>query len=85
MRSLRGFPLHVPWSVVWIPNRIPILPTLMRGNGKLRCKIEKLENLEQLRVLCAGHAIVVGVTHQASIGIDTPEDYAAFVARRLAG
>jgi len=50
-----------------------------------RCRIEQLESLEQLRVLHAGYAILVGVTHQPSIGIDTPDDYAAFIARRRAG
>ena len=50
-----------------------------------RCASEQLESLEQLRVLHHGHAIAVGVTHNVSIGIDTPEDYAAFVARRRAG
>jgi 3-deoxy-manno-octulosonate cytidylyltransferase (CMP-KDO synthetase) len=47
--------------------------------------IENAEKLEQLRVLQAGHAIYVGVVEQASSGIDTPADYAAFVARRRAG
>lgn len=50
-----------------------------------RCEIEKLENLEQLRVLHCGQPILVGVTLRPSIGIDTPDDYAAFVARRRAG
>jgi 3-deoxy-manno-octulosonate cytidylyltransferase (CMP-KDO synthetase) len=40
--------------------------------------------LEQLRVLENGHAILVAVVDHASRGIDTPEDYAEFVARRLA-
>lgn len=43
--------------------------------------IEQAEKLEQLRVLQRGHAIAVGVTQHSSSGIDTPEDYAAFVAR----
>lgn len=43
--------------------------------------IENLEMLEQLRVLSMGHAIQVGVTDHAASGIDTPDDYAAFVAR----
>ena len=43
--------------------------------------IEKVENLEQLRVLDAGHAIQVGVIDEPTIGIDTPEDYRAFVER----
>lgn len=47
-----------------------------------RCETEKLESLEQLRVLHHGHAILVGVTQHVCAGIDTPEDYQAFVARR---
>ncbi|HVU87619.1 MAG TPA: 3-deoxy-manno-octulosonate cytidylyltransferase [Pirellulales bacterium] len=44
-------------------------------------RIERLEKLEQLRVLDAGHAIAVGVVDEPTVGIDTPEDYAAFVRR----
>lgn len=47
-----------------------------------RATIEKVENLEQLRVLAAGHSIAVGVIDEPTIGIDTPEDYRAFVARQ---
>jgi 3-deoxy-manno-octulosonate cytidylyltransferase (CMP-KDO synthetase) len=47
--------------------------------------LENAEKLEQLRVLQAGHTIYVGVVPHASSGIDTPADYAAFVARRKAG
>jgi 3-deoxy-manno-octulosonate cytidylyltransferase (CMP-KDO synthetase) len=43
--------------------------------------IERLEKLEQLRVLDAGHAILVGVVDEPSCGIDTPEDYRRFVER----
>ncbi len=43
--------------------------------------IEVVESLEQLRVLQAGHAILVGVIAEPSIGIDTAADYRAFVAR----
>jgi 3-deoxy-manno-octulosonate cytidylyltransferase (CMP-KDO synthetase) len=46
-----------------------------------RTPLEKLENLEQLRVLENGHTIAVGVVHDPTVGIDTPEDYKAFVAR----
>lgn len=46
-----------------------------------RTGIELVENLEQLRVLEAGHSIVVGTIDDPTIGIDTPADYAAFVAR----
>lgn len=44
-------------------------------------RIEQLEKLEQLRVLEAGFSIGVGVVPAAPRGIDTPADYAAFVAR----
>lgn len=44
-------------------------------------KLEAIEKLEQLRVLENGHAILVAVVEHASRGIDTPEDYAAFVDR----
>ncbi len=52
-----------------------------------RTPLEKLENLEQLRVLESGQEIVVGVIDEPTIGIDTPADYAAFVERtkQLAG
>jgi 3-deoxy-manno-octulosonate cytidylyltransferase (CMP-KDO synthetase) len=48
--------------------------------------LERLESLEQLRVLEHGHAIAVAVTRGAPTpGIDTPEQYEAFVARVKAG
>ncbi len=43
--------------------------------------LEQIERLEQLRWLGAGHRIAVGVGERGSVGIDTPEDYEAFVAR----
>ncbi|MCA9120351.1 MAG: 3-deoxy-manno-octulosonate cytidylyltransferase [Planctomycetaceae bacterium] len=43
--------------------------------------MEQIERLEQLRVLEAGHQILVGVVDEPTIGIDTPEDYRAFVSR----
>lgn len=46
-----------------------------------RSDAEKLESLEQLRVLAAGFEILVGVIDEPTIGIDTPEDYRAFVSR----
>jgi len=46
--------------------------------------LEECERLEQLRVLENGFEIAVGIVPQAASGIDTPEDYAAFV-RRLKG
>ncbi len=43
--------------------------------------LENIEKLEQLRALQAGTKIHVTVVSHCSIGIDTPEDYAAFVKR----
>ncbi|MEQ8787007.1 MAG: 3-deoxy-manno-octulosonate cytidylyltransferase [Pirellulaceae bacterium] len=51
------------------------LATLPRGD------LEKLENLEQLRVLSAGYDLQVGVIDEPTVGIDTPSDYRAFVNR----
>jgi 3-deoxy-manno-octulosonate cytidylyltransferase (CMP-KDO synthetase) len=47
-----------------------------------RAAIEEIENLEQLRVLDVGRSILVGVIDEPTIGIDTPEDYRAFVTRQ---
>jgi 3-deoxy-manno-octulosonate cytidylyltransferase (CMP-KDO synthetase) len=44
-------------------------------------RLERLEKLEQLRALEAGAVIQVGVVDHPAVGIDTPEDYARFVAR----
>mgnify|MGYP000291853369 CR=1 FL=1 len=46
--------------------------------------LETLEKLEQLRALQAGASIAVAVIPKAAVGIDTAEDYAAFV-KRLGG
>jgi 3-deoxy-manno-octulosonate cytidylyltransferase (CMP-KDO synthetase) len=45
-------------------------------------RLELLEKLEQLRALEAGARIQVAVVPHLSVGIDTPEDYARFVARQ---
>ena len=42
---------------------------------------EQTEKLEQLRALENGHRIVAAVVDYDGLGIDTPEDYADFVAR----
>lgn len=42
---------------------------------------EKIENLEQLRVLHYGFEIIVGVVNEPTFGIDTPEDYQRFVKK----
>jgi 3-deoxy-manno-octulosonate cytidylyltransferase (CMP-KDO synthetase) len=49
-----------------------------------RTLLEKLENLEQLRVLESGYPILVGIVNEPTIGIDTPADYRAFIERQLA-
>jgi 3-deoxy-manno-octulosonate cytidylyltransferase (CMP-KDO synthetase) len=54
---------------------------LLRLASMPQCALEKLERLEQLRVLSAGQTILVGVIDEPTIGIDTPEDYRAFVRR----
>lgn len=46
-----------------------------------RAEMEKIEKLEQLRVLNAGYSILVGVVDEATFGIDTPGDYQAFVKK----
>ena len=46
--------------------------------------LEKLEKLEQLRALQAGATIAVAKTPDAAVGIDTREDYDAFVSRQNA-
>jgi 3-deoxy-manno-octulosonate cytidylyltransferase (CMP-KDO synthetase) len=44
-------------------------------------RLERTESLEQLRWLGHGYRIAVGRANRAAVGIDTPEDYAAFVKR----
>ncbi len=43
--------------------------------------LENVEKLEQLRAMEHGYRIHVGITDQPTIGIDAPEDVAAFEAR----
>jgi len=43
--------------------------------------LEQTEKLEQLRAMEHGFRIHVGITEQPTVGIDTPEDVAAFEAR----
>lgn len=54
---------------------------LLRLASLPRTPLEKLENLEQLRVLEHGYSIGVGVVEEPTVGIDTAEDYRAFVLR----
>ncbi|MGI9176629.1 MAG: 3-deoxy-manno-octulosonate cytidylyltransferase [Pirellulales bacterium] len=48
-------------------------------------RLAAIESLEQLRVIEAGIPIVAAAIDHAARGIDTPKDYAAFVARHRAG
>ena len=48
-------------------------------------RLEQIEKLEQLRVLEAGHAILVATIDEPTVGIDTPADYRAFVERCRGG
>lgn len=45
--------------------------------------IERIECLEQLRVVYAGYPILVGVVDEPTFGIDTMADYEAFVRRAI--
>lgn len=54
---------------------------LLRWNTLPESPLAALESLEQLRVIEAGIPIVAGAIDHAARGIDTPRDYAAFVAR----
>lgn len=46
-----------------------------------RTPLEQTESLEQLRILEHGHRMAAGIVPAAAPGIDTPQDYDAFVAR----
>ncbi len=54
--------------------------TLLRLAASPPHRLEQSEQLEQLRVLGTGGAIRVGLVASAHRGVDTPADYAAFVA-----
>ena len=54
---------------------------LRRYVGLAETPLERTERLEQLRVLEHGHTIAVAVAEAHHVGIDTPAQYAAFVAR----
>lgn len=58
---------------------------LLRLSQTPPSRLEHWEKLEQLRALEGGTVIQVGIVSRASIGIDTPEDYARFVARWRSG
>jgi 3-deoxy-manno-octulosonate cytidylyltransferase (CMP-KDO synthetase) len=47
--------------------------------------LERVEKLEQLRVLEAGRTVLVASVNDRTFGVDTAEDYEAFVARSVKG
>jgi 3-deoxy-manno-octulosonate cytidylyltransferase (CMP-KDO synthetase) len=47
--------------------------------------LEEAESLEQLRWLEHGLPITVAIVDHRVVGIDTPEDYDAFVKRMMCG
>lgn len=49
--------------------------------GREPTPLERVEKLEQLRVIEHGHSMAVEVVDRAFVGIDTPADYEAFVER----
>lgn len=53
------------------------------GGRLTRSPLEAAESLEQLRWLQHGLRILTVIVDHASVGIDTPQDYAAFVSRTL--
>lgn len=57
-------------------------PFLLKISGMPQSRLERLEKLEQLRAIEAGAIIQVATVDHRSVGIDTPEDYARFVARK---
>ena len=57
---------------------------LLRFPAMPQAPLEKLESLEQLRALEHGHVIAVAEVDYTGHGIDTPEQYAAFVAAQKA-
>lgn len=47
-------------------------------------RLERIESLEQLRWVEQGFSIAVEIVDHSFVGIDTPQDYAAFVSRTAA-
>ncbi|UCE61234.1 MAG: 3-deoxy-manno-octulosonate cytidylyltransferase [Phycisphaerales bacterium] len=61
--------------------RLATLRAITSDGGLKRGVLEEAESLEQLRWLEHGIPVLVLVVDRAYVGIDTPEDYAAFVSR----
>jgi 3-deoxy-manno-octulosonate cytidylyltransferase (CMP-KDO synthetase) len=89
-RSLIPCPAAAPPSASATPTGPPYLHLgiyayrrdfLMKLASLPPTPLERIERLEQLRALENGYRIAVVVVDKAAVGIDTPEDYAAFVRR----
>jgi len=80
-----------PWTSLNTPWRLHLglyayrREFLLELSGWPPSPLEQCERLEQLRALQAGAVIQVGDVAAAAVGIDTPEEYARFVARARAG
>nr|WP_244420403.1 3-deoxy-manno-octulosonate cytidylyltransferase [Isosphaera pallida] len=83
--SLRGVTPEHPWGLLHIGIYAYRREFLLGLAQVPPSPLEETEKLEQLRVLEAGHPILVGVVPERSVGIDTPEDYRRFVERWRAG
>lgn len=81
-----------PWDDAWLNPAAPAFfqhvglyafrrEFLLEFGSLPPSRLEQLERLEQLRALEAGRRIVVAVVAEHSFGIDTAEDYKAFVER----
>ncbi len=87
-RSLWAYPRNVDGAII-DPQRYHLhigvyafrRDNLMQFAAQAAGALEKIERLEQLRILEMGETIAVGVVSAAPAGIDTPEDYQAFVER----
>lgn len=76
--AFEGYFLHVGLYAFWRAN---LLQFAAWPPGRL----ERIERLEQLRILENGARIAAVIVDRAQPGIDTPDDYAAFVERMRAG
>jgi 3-deoxy-manno-octulosonate cytidylyltransferase (CMP-KDO synthetase) len=89
-RSVIPFPRH--WDAVLLKSNPPTFyqhvglyayrrDFLLQLAAMPPSELEQIEKLEQLRVLHAGYSILVGVVDEPTFGIDTAEDYRAFVEK----